>query len=55
MSVHSEININNPDDLRNLLVMTPYYWNGDREVKETFDSMQSLKTDIDFVITVYQK
>ncbi len=55
LSVYSEISIDNQSELRNLLVMTPYYWNGDRETKDRFDSLTSLKTDIDFVVTVYRK
>lgn len=55
ISVHQEFFIEDSVALHNLLMMTPYYWNGDREVKEKFDSLNSLKTESDFVVTVYKK
>lgn len=54
-SVSGRIRVDNPVDLRNLLVMTPYYWNGDRELKAAFDALESLTTDIDFQVAVYSK
>ena len=54
-SISYTIDINNKDDLRNLLTMTPYYWNGDNNVKEKFDTLSGLTTKVDFVITFYQK
>jgi len=52
--VNKTMQVNDKADLKNLLTMTPYYWNGDREVKETFDSLSSLETATDFIITTYQ-
>ena len=49
------VTIDNPADLKNLLTMTPYYWNGDQATKDTFDALTSLTTQIDFIITVYEK
>jgi len=54
-SISYTISIDDKSDLRNLLTMTPYYWNGDREAKEKFDALESLTTRIDFLITVYEK
>ena len=55
LAVHSQFTIDNATDLKDLLVMTPYYWNGDREVKEKFDALTTLETEADFVITTYKK
>lgn len=54
-SISYSISIDDQEDLRNLLTMTPYYWNGDREAKEKFDALQSLTTRVDFIVTVYEK
>jgi len=54
-SICYTLNLTKKDDVRNLLTMTPYYWNGDREVKSKFDAMTALTTQIDFTISVYQK
>ena len=48
------VDIDNKTDLKNLLTMTPYYWNGDRETKNKFDTLSKLTTKVDFVISVYQ-
>ena len=55
VNVKETINITDNTDLKNLLTMTPYYWNGDREVKEKFDLLTELTTQVDFIITIYKK
>ena len=43
------------EDIGNLVEMTPYYWHMDRDTQERVSSLDTLETEIDVVLTVYQK
>ena len=53
--IRYSINIDNKTDLRNLLTMTPYYWNGDNDTKKKFNALKELTTNVDFIITLYKR
>ena len=43
------------EDIGNLVVMTPYYWHMDQRTQEQVLSMVELETEVDMVLTIYQK
>ena len=44
-----------PKHIRSLFLMTPYYWKTSREDAEKLDSGKPLETDLDFIISIYEK
>jgi 23S rRNA (guanine745-N1)-methyltransferase len=50
-----DIKIANNGDIKNLLMMTPYYWHLPRDVQEKMTTLKSLSTEIEFSIRVYRK
>ncbi len=42
-------------DINNLLAMTPYYWHMPKAVQEKVSGLNSLATEIDFMIQLYKK
>ena len=53
--IEYEINIDNPDNIMNLLMMTPYYYKTNAEDKSKLNSIDKLTTTVEFVVTVYRK
>lgn len=53
--VETEINICNKQDIKNLFMMTPYYWNASAKVKEIVERLDSLNTSAAFNINIYQR
>ena len=55
VSVDAEITLENPEDIRNLFQMTPYYWKTPKEGSERLAQLDTLTTRISFRIHVYRK
>lgn len=56
ISLKYEMQIEDPEDIKNLLKMTPYYWNTNiSKVQEFIHQASKLDTTLDFIITVYMK
>lgn len=54
-SIKYDIQIEDPQDIINLLKMTPYYWNTNiSRVQEFIKQASRLETTLDFIITVYK-
>lgn len=47
--------LENPQDIMNLLAMTPYYWHISSEGRKRAEQARQLQTDVDFLILVYEK
>lgn len=47
------INIQSSSDLKNLVLMTPYYWKTPKEGLERLDRLPNLETTIEFIIGVH--
>ncbi|MBQ7125063.1 MAG: methyltransferase domain-containing protein [Clostridia bacterium] len=42
-------------DMKNLLLMTPYYWKTSREDTDRFLTLNGFETELDFIISVFKK
>ena len=54
-TVRFEIEVCGKDDIAALFSMTPYYWRTSEADKEKLASLDTLKTEIEFEISVYKK
>ena len=52
---HYAINIKGKDNIAALFSMTPYYWRTSESDKDKLSGLDSLTTDIEFEINIYQK
>ncbi len=50
-----EIEVDGSEDIANLFLMTPYYWRTRESDKEKLRALETLKTKIEFEISVYRK
>jgi len=55
VEVKYTIHIEDRECVKNLITMTPYYWNSDNIMKEKADDTSKLSTDLHFNISVYEK
>lgn len=55
ISSHYSLEIDGKDKIAALFSMTPYYWRTSESDKEKLEGIDSLVTDIDFEINIYQK
>lgn len=53
--IEYDINLEDTEDIRNLLMMTPYYWRTNEEKISKLNRIESLKTPVEFMITAYSK
>lgn len=53
--VKQVIDINSAEDLKDLVLMTPYYWKTPKEGLERLSRLSSLNTGIEFVISIYSR
>lgn len=53
LAVHSEITLDNNEDIQNLFSMTPYYYKTGEEGHKRVQALQNLTTEIAFQIIVY--
>ena len=53
--VDASITLEDPEDIRNLFQMTPYYWKTPKEGSERLAQLDTLTTRISFRIHVYRK
>ena len=53
--IQYSIEVNNSEDIRNLISMTPYYWSISDETRNDLDNITSLKTTLHFNINIYSK
>ena len=49
------LHLRDPEDIGNLVAMTPYFWHMDKQTQERVSSMVELETKVDMVLTIYQK
>jgi hypothetical protein len=49
------ISLNNPEDITNLISMTPYYWSITDSMRGRIGEIMELKTELDFNIDVFRK
>lgn len=54
LAVHSEITLDNNEDIQNLFSMTPYYYKTGEEGHKRVQALQNLTTEIAFQIIVYR-
>jgi len=50
-----QIEINNVEDNKNLIAMTPYFWHVDKSLQDKIDKISFLKTSLHFVIRTFRK
>lgn len=55
LTVHSEITLDNNEDIQNLFSMTPYYYKTGEEGHKRVQALQNLTTEIGFEIIIYCK
>lgn len=53
--LQDEITLNTPTDIQNLFLMTPYYYKTGKAEQERLKALQTLTTETEFYILVYQK
>lgn len=53
--VKYNIYVDEAEDVKNLIAMTPYYWTFDNAMREKANDTSKLSTDLDFNISVYEK
>ena len=53
--VEDKILLKSQEDIKNLFMMTPYYYKTSQSNKEKLDHLESLETKISFEILIYQK
>ena len=53
--VKYNIHVEDEEDVKNLIAMTPYYWTFDNSMREKANDTSRLSTDLDFNISVYEK
>ena len=53
--VFSRIFLDSNDDIQSLFKMTPYYYHTSDENKKRLEVLNSLETEIDFTLNIYQK
>jgi 23S rRNA (guanine745-N1)-methyltransferase len=53
--VSYQIELEEAEDIRDLLAMTPYFWNIDLETRSRIEALASLTLDIDVCLSVYEK
>ncbi len=53
--VQTEITVNGNDMIKALFSMTPYYWRTSKEDKEKLANLETLVTELDFDLFLYQK
>ncbi len=53
--VKYNINVEDEEDVKNLIAMTPYYWTFDNSMREKANATSRLSTELDFNISVYEK
>ncbi|MCX7772565.1 MAG: methyltransferase domain-containing protein [Clostridia bacterium] len=53
--VANTITLDNPQDIGDLLAMTPYYWRTPKDGLERLGKLQSLTITTEFIITVYSR
>ena len=53
--VSYQLTIKGREAIKQLLSMTPFYWKGDRTAKARLDDLDTLTTDIDFLVRVYTR
>lgn len=53
--VRYEISLDNPEDITNLISMTPYYWSISESTRARIGEITELKTELDFNVDVYRK
>ena len=55
VSVSYELNLDSSDKIRSLFMMTPYAYRTGKEDRERVLALESLKTEVDFLVLVYKK
>ncbi|HEY8888747.1 MAG TPA: methyltransferase domain-containing protein [Clostridium sp.] len=55
LKVKYNIDVENGEDIKSLISMTPYYWNIDNAMREKASVTSKLSTKLDFNISVYEK
>jgi 23S rRNA (guanine745-N1)-methyltransferase len=50
-----DIEIDNSEDVKNLVSMTPYYWSITKEMRDNLQSLASMSTGVHFNVDVYKK
>lgn len=53
--LHSQILIDSGEDIKNLFLMTPYYYKTSEEGHKRLEALESLETEIEFEILIYRK
>lgn len=53
--VKYSINVEDGEDVKSLIAMTPYYWTFDNSMREKANDTSKLSTELDFNISVYEK
>jgi 23S rRNA (guanine745-N1)-methyltransferase len=53
--VRYNINVENGEDVKSLIAMTPYYWTFDNSMKDKASNTSKLSTELHFNISVYEK
>ena len=53
--VEGHLSLENSIDIKNLLAMTPYYWNINQATSAQINRLQQLETAIEFSVNIYKK
>lgn len=54
-NISYSISLDNNEDIKNLISMTPYYWSITEEMRKRIGEIRELVTELDFNIDVYKK
>ena len=53
--IHENVTVNGTDAIKNLFMMTPYYYKTGRNEQARLDSLTTLETEISFILLEYRK
>ena len=53
--VNGKIHLKSETDIKNLFMMTPFFWNASQKSKDKINDLQNLESDISFNIHVWEK
>jgi len=53
--LNARMKLNNETDIKNLFMMTPFYWNASQKAKDKINNLHNLESDIAFDINIWGK
>ena len=55
LEIKYTVHINDSEEVRNLISMTPYYWSISDSVRDKIDEIDKIETVLNFIVSIYKK